>query len=77
MMLLEKRGKFGASFGSFGWSGEAPEMIQQRMKSLNFRVPLLALKVQLIPTQDELELCYNFGNEFGEIVNGKMIEMTL
>jgi flavorubredoxin len=77
MMLLEKRGKFGASFGSFGWSGEAPEMIQQRMKSLNFRVPLLALKVKLIPTQDELELCYNFGNEFGEIVNGKMIEMTL
>ncbi|MDD5359248.1 MAG: FprA family A-type flavoprotein [Sulfurovaceae bacterium] len=77
MMLLEKKGKVGGSFGSFGWSGEAPDMIHQRMKSLNFRVPLNPLKVKLIPTENELEECYSFGKEFGEIVNGKMIEMTL
>jgi NADH oxidase (H2O-forming) len=77
MMLLEKKGKVGGSFGSFGWSGEAPEMIHQRMKSLNFRVPQNPFKVKLIPTDDELEECYSFGKEFGEIVNGKMIEMTL
>lgn len=77
MMLLEKKGKVGGSFGSFGWSGEAPDMIHQRMKSLNFRVPMNPLKVKLIPTIDELEECYGFGREFGEIVDGKMVEMTL
>ncbi len=77
MMLLEKRGKVGGSFGSYGWSGEAPEMIFERMRGLNFRVPMQPLKVKLIPTQEELRLCYDFGVEFGEIVMGKMVEITL
>ena len=77
MMLLEKRGKVGGSFGSYGWSGEAPEMIFERMRGLNFRVPMQPLKVKLIPTQEELQLCYDFGVEFGEIVMGKMVEITL
>jgi flavorubredoxin len=77
MMLLEKKGKFGGCFGSYGWSGEAVEMINSRLKALKFRVPLDAMKVKLIPTKEELYDCYNFGNEFGEIVNGKMVEMTL
>ena len=77
MMLLEKRGKVGGSFGSYGWSGEAPEMIFERMRGLNFRVPIEPLKVKLIPTQEELRLCYDFGVEFGEIVMGKMVEITL
>lgn len=77
MMLLEKKGKVGGCFGSFGWSGEAVEMIQARLKALKFRVPLDPLKVKLIPTKNELYESYNFGVEFGEIVNGKMMEMTL
>lgn len=76
MMLLEKKGKFGGVFGSYGWSGEALDMIQHRLKSLKFRVPLDPLKVKLIPTNEELFDCYNYGVEFGEIVNGKIIEMT-
>lgn len=77
MMLLEKKGKFGGCFGSFGWSGEAVEMMNSRLKALKFRVPLQPKKVKLIPTKEELFDCYNFGVEFGEIVNGKMVEMTL
>ncbi|WP_373073000.1 FprA family A-type flavoprotein [Sulfurimonas sp.] len=77
MMLLEKKGKFGGCFGSYGWSGEAVEMMNSRLKALKFRVPLQPMKVKLIPTKEELFDCYNFGVEFGEIVNGKMVEMTL
>ena len=77
MMLLEKKGKFGGTFGSYGWSGEAVEMINSRLKDLKFRVPLEPKKVKLIPTKQELFDCYEFGFEFGEIVNGKMVEMTL
>ena len=34
-------------------------------------------KIRLIPTKDELKNCYNFGREFAEIVNGKMIEIDM
>ncbi|MEA1916245.1 MAG: FprA family A-type flavoprotein [Campylobacterota bacterium] len=77
MMLLEKKGKFGAAFGSYGWSGEAVDMMNARLKALKFRVPLKPLKVKLIPTKEELLDSYDFGVEFAEIVNGKMVEMTL
>ncbi|MBD3829938.1 MAG: FprA family A-type flavoprotein, partial [Arcobacter sp.] len=78
MMYLEKRGKTGQAFGSYGWSGEAVNMILDRMKSLHFRVPPIEpMKIRLIPNEDELEKCYNFGKEFAEIVNGKMIEIDM
>ncbi|XPV68485.1 MAG: FprA family A-type flavoprotein [Halarcobacter sp.] len=78
MMYLEKRGKTGGAFGSYGWSGEAVDMIIHRLKSLNFRVPPLdPMKIKLIPTKNELKECYNYGVEFSEILNGKMIEMTM
>ncbi|WP_304546403.1 FprA family A-type flavoprotein [Sulfurimonas microaerophilic] len=77
MMLLEKKGKFGGCFGSYGWSGEAVEMIHHRLGALNFRLPLQPMKIKLIPTKEELMDCYEFGIEFGKIVNGKMVEMTL
>ena len=78
MMYLEKRGKTGQSFGSYGWSGEAVNMILDRMKSLHFRVPPIEpMKIRLISNEDELEKCYNFGKEFAQIVNGKMIEIDM
>jgi flavorubredoxin len=78
MMYLEKRGKTGGAFGSYGWSGEAVDMINHRLKSLSFKVPPMeSMKIKLIPTKEELNQCYNYGVEFGEILNGKMIEITM
>jgi flavorubredoxin len=78
MMLLEKKGKTGGAFGSYGWSGEAIDMILHRLKSLNFKVPPMdSLKIKLIPTTEELAQCYDYGVEFAEIINGKMLEMTM
>lgn len=77
MAFLEKTGKVGASFGSFGWTGEAPAMLHQRMQSLKFRTPLEPFKIKLSPTESELTDAKLFGIEFAEIVNGKMVEITL
>ena len=53
-------------------------MIIDRMKSLHFRVPPMEyMKIMLIPSKNELKNCYNFGREFAEIVNGKMIEIDM
>jgi flavorubredoxin len=77
MMLVEKKAKTGGAFGSFGWSGEAPNMIIDRMKSLKFRTPVKPLRIKLIPTEEELEECFNYGREFAEITNGKKIEINM
>ena len=78
MMFLEKKGKTAGAFGSYGWSGEAVDMILHRLKSLNFRVPPMEnTRIKLIPNEKELNDCYEYGVEFAEILNGKMIEMTM
>jgi NADH oxidase (H2O-forming) len=77
MAYLENRSKVGAAFGSYGWTGEAPEMLHDRMRWLKFRLPVAPLKVKLIPTSQELEECFAFGREIAEITMGKMQEIDL
>ncbi|MBV5279588.1 MAG: FprA family A-type flavoprotein [Campylobacteraceae bacterium] len=78
LMFLEKAGKVAGAFGSYGWSGEAVDNILARLKSLKLRVPPLEpLKIKLIPSDDELQKCFDFGVEFAQIINGKMIEMDM
>ncbi|WP_024790245.1 FprA family A-type flavoprotein [Lebetimonas sp. JH292] len=36
--LIENNGKIGATFGSYGWSGEAADMLHERMSKLKFRM---------------------------------------
>lgn len=77
MAYVESMGKIGASFGSYGWTGEAPEMLHERMRGLKFRLPIAPLKIKLIPTDQELNDCVAFGQEIAEIAMGKMIEMEI
>ncbi|MDM5270814.1 FprA family A-type flavoprotein [Sulfurovum sp. zt1-1] len=77
MPYLESAGKVGATFGSYGWTGEAPDMLHDRMQWLKFRLPVSPLKIKLIPTDEELKLCEAFGREVAEIAMGKMVELEL
>lgn len=74
---VESLGKIGATFGSYGWTGEAPEMLRERMRGLKLRLPMEPLKIKLIPTDEELESCSAYGREIAEIAMGKMVEMEL
>jgi flavorubredoxin len=53
--------KVGAAFGSYGWSGEAVRMIEERLKGLKFDVPVDGLRVKLVPTEEELAACRELG----------------
>ncbi len=77
MAFLENGGKVGATFGSYGWTGEAAGMLHDRMRGLKFRLPTEPLKVKLIPTEEDLESCTGFGREVAEIMMGKMVEMEI
>ena len=60
MTTIKLTDKLGASFGAFGWSGEGPLMIAERMKGLKFRVPEEPMRVQLVPTEADLKSCEEY-----------------
>lgn len=70
LAVVSLRGKIGAAFGSFGWSGEAVPMIEDRLRGLKMRVPVPGLRVQLTPTEAELTRCRAFGHRLAAAMTG-------
>ncbi|MTI65029.1 MAG: FprA family A-type flavoprotein [Firmicutes bacterium] len=63
---ITNKGKMGAAFGSFGWSGEGVKMIEDNLKNHKIKVPLKGLKSTFVPYEESLAKCREFGKEFGE-----------
>lgn len=70
LTLVNVRGKLGAAFGSFGWSGEAVGLIEDRLRGLKLRVPERGVRVKLIPTDDELAGCRELGRTLTQHLMG-------
>ena len=70
LAVVNLKGKLGAAFGSYGWSGEAVRMIEDRMRGLKMRVPVAGLRLKLIPTDDELIECREFGRKLASALVG-------
>jgi len=58
------KGKKAGAFGSYGWSGEAVPMLIERMKTLKLSVVEPGLRVNFVPTEEDLEDAKEFGREF-------------
>jgi len=66
LAVIDMRGKLGAAFGSFGWSGEAVRMIEDRLRGLKLDQPVAGLKLKLIPSDEELQRCELFGAKISQ-----------
>jgi len=55
-------------FGSYGWSGEACKMAEERLKALNFKLPVAAVRAQFSPLPDALDQCRTMGRQIAEEV---------
>lgn len=64
------RGKVAAAFGSYGWSGEGVPNITGRLEQLRFKV-LEGLKIRFKPDEKDLIGAYEFGYNFGCVLQGK------
>ena len=64
---LNLKGKVGAVFGSYGWSGEAPKLILEIMKNkFEMQVVELPLLAKYVPDQTMLNACRELGKRISE-----------
>ena len=64
LSTVKSRIKLGSAFGSYGWSGEATKMVEDRLSGLHIKLHKPSLKIKLIPEDKTLKECQGFGKEF-------------
>jgi flavorubredoxin len=66
MKGLRPINKVGASFGSFGWSGEAVRLITRELEAMKFEVIDPGLRLQFVPDEEGIEACYGLGRKVAQ-----------
>ncbi len=62
---IRDKGKLAASFGSYGWSGEAAEIVEANLKGLKLDVIEGGVSSRFFPHAGKAEELKEFGREFG------------
>ncbi len=55
-----------ATFGTYGWSGEATRLLEDRLKGLKLTLVQPPIKALLTPTEEDLKKCSIFGYDFAQ-----------
>jgi len=58
---LDLKGKVGAAFGSYGWSGESVPTLIARMKSFGMNVIEPGTTAVQVPKKEDIEKCFKLG----------------
>jgi flavorubredoxin len=70
LAVVNLKGKLGGVFGSYGWTGEGVKMVEDRLRGLKLRVPIPGIRIKLIPTDEEIYQCREFGLELAQELLG-------
>ncbi len=62
---IRDKGKLAASFGSYGWSGEAVPLIEDHLKNLKLEVVQDGLATKFLPSEGQTAQLLEFGRTFG------------
>ncbi len=62
----KNKGKLCGVFGSYGWSGEATKMMEDRVKGLKLKLFGEGIRVNFIPSEDDLKSIYEYGTAFAK-----------
>lgn len=60
------KGKIAGVFGSYGWSGEAVDLLETKLKDANFTLGFPSIRVKFTPTSAILQQCEDAGAEFAQ-----------
>lgn len=71
MEKADLKGKVGAAFGAYGWSGESVQMMSDTMKHI-FGMDVMepGLKIKRRPSENSLEQSTEFGKKIAEKIKG-------
>jgi flavorubredoxin/flavin reductase (DIM6/NTAB) family NADH-FMN oxidoreductase RutF len=58
--------KLAGVFGSFGWSGEAVDLIESKLKDAGYRFGFDSIRVKFKPDDATLQLCEEAGTDFAQ-----------
>lgn len=58
--------KLAGVFGSYGWSGEAVDQIEEKLQDAGYALGFDTIRVKFTPTDEVLQQCTNAGSEFAQ-----------
>ena len=67
---MTPKARIAAAFGSFGWSGEAVKLVEERLKGLRFKLPVPGLTLRFTPSEDNLGECRDFARQLAAQIIG-------
>jgi flavorubredoxin len=68
MRGLKPTNKFGATFGSYGWSGEAVGLLNTALQDMRIDVIEEGLRMKYVPDEQKLKECVELGRRVGKRV---------
>ncbi|MBD2387917.1 diflavin flavoprotein [Cylindrospermum sp. FACHB-282] len=66
VLTIGDNSKLAGVFGSYGWSGEAVELIEGKLRDAGFKFGFDTLKVKFKPDEVTLKLCEEIGTDFAQ-----------
>ena len=66
---IRDKGKPAAAFGSFGWSGEAVQLIEDHLRNLKLKVTAEGEKARFFPNSEESDRLIKFGEDFARALS--------
>jgi NADH oxidase (H2O-forming) len=64
------KGKTAAVFGSYGWSGEAVKLVEERLRGLKYQLAVPGFFLRFRPTEADRLHCREFGAQVAEVILG-------
>ena len=61
--------KIGSAFGSYGWSGEAPQAVIEILKKFEMRVIEPPIRANYSPDQKALDACVDLGKRVAQMLS--------
>ncbi len=55
-----------ATFGSYGWSGEAVALVEEQLQAMKMERVAESIKINYVPTAADIETCYALGQQVAE-----------
>ena len=69
MRGLKPTNKFGATFGSYGWSGEAVGLMNTALEDMKIELIEEGLRLKYVPDEHKIEECVEMGRRIGKRVH--------